>query len=171
MRGIRFVGARLVLSNEPWGSLGCVRSISVRPGVCRVRSVHSRAPCGSFGIVWFIDSRPGVRRVLSGAFGPFPCALRVVWIVRVPLLHFRAPWGSSGSFGCVRPIPERLKCRRVRLAHSRTPSGSSGSFGCVRSIPMRPGSRRVRSCAFGPFSCALGVVGFVRVRLVHSRSP
>ena len=51
-------------------------------------------------------------------------------------------------------------------------SGAFGPFpcameivGCVRSISVRP---KVRSGAFGPFTRALGVVGFVRVRLVRS---
>ena len=40
----------------------------------------------------------------------------------------------------------------------------------VWSILVRPGCRRVRSCAFGPFPCALGVTGFVRVRSANSRA-
>ena len=58
---------------------------------------------------------------------------------------------------------------QVPLVHCHTPYRSSGSFGCVRSIPVRPEGIRVRSGAFSPFSCALGVGGFVRVRSVHSR--
>ena len=46
------------------------------------------------------------------------------------------------------------------------PSG----YTSVRSIPALPGGRQVRSGALGPFPRALGVVGFLRVRLVHSRA-
>ena len=42
---------------------------------------------------------------------------------------------------------------------------------CVRSIPVRPLRRGVGSGAFAPFPCPQGVVGFVRVRSVYSRSP
>ena len=41
----------------------------------------------------------------------------------------------------------------------------------VRSIQVRHGDRRVHTGALGPFPCALGVVGFVPVRSVHSRAP
>ena len=42
---------------------------------------------------------------------------------------------------------------------------------CVQSNPMRPMGRRVRSGAFGPFSCGLGIVVFIRVHSVHYRAP
>ena len=60
---------------------------------------------------------------------------------------------------------------RVCLVHSRAPWGSAGSYGIVPSIPVSSGSRRVCSSAFGPFTCAVGVVVLVRERSVHSRSP
>ena len=44
MRGIGFVRVRLVHSIVPCGSFGCVRSIPVRPGDRRVRSVQFRTP-------------------------------------------------------------------------------------------------------------------------------
>ena len=105
------------------------------------------------GCVRSIPVRPGGRRFRTGAFGPFPSALGVVVFVRLPFAS--AVWV--------------VVLIRVRSVHSLAPLGSSGSFGCVRSIPECPGSRRIRLGAFGPFPCALGVCGFVRVHSVHSR--
>ena len=174
---------RLVDSSAPWGSLGCVRSISipVRNGNPKLRSVHFCAPCGSFWCVGSNHPRPGVP---SCALCQFPV---IVGFARVRWVHSCAPCGLSGSFGCFRPIPVRPWDLRVRSFHSRARERSSGSFGCVRlrpggrrvrsgvfSISVRPGGREVRSGAFGPFPYvlefygfgpfpyALGVVGFVR---------
>ena len=119
------------------GIVGCFRSIPVRPGVVGfvpVRSAHSRAPwvrrvnsvhsrafwvsSGSFVCVRSISVRPGGLQVRSCAFCPFPCALWVVWFVRVRSFHSRSP---LGSFGYVRSVPVRPGDRRVRSVHSRTP--------------------------------------------------
>ena len=50
--------------------------------------------------------------------------------VRLGSVHSRAPWGSSGSFGCVRSIPARPEVRRFssdalasRSIGVRVPSG------------------------------------------------
>ena len=126
-------------------------------------------------------------------------------------VHSRAPSGSSGSFVSVRSIPVRpgdcrvrscafspfpyaLEVAIVRWVHSRAPWGASCSFVRVWSVAVHTG---VRSGAFGPFLCALcivgcimsisvchcarlgafgpftralAVLGFVRVRSVHSRA-
>ena len=58
--------------------VGCVRSIPVRPGGLRIRSV---------------------------VVGPFPCALDVYGFVLVRCVHSRAPWVSSVSFEGDRSIP------------------------------------------------------------------
>ena len=166
--------------------------------------MHSRAPSGppgSFGCVRYIPMctearrsvpvRPGCSRVRSWAFGPFPCALRVVRFVRMLSLHscapcgfirFRsvhscAPRGSSGSFRCVRFIPRPRRFHSGALGPFPSSLGSSGSFGFVQSIPVRTGGRWVHSGSLGPFICilgsfdaflcVLGVFGFIRVRSVH----
>ena len=134
---------RSVHSRAPSGLIGCVRSIPVRPRVCRGRSgpfVHYRAPWGSshsFGCVRSIPVRLSGRRFCSGAFAPFPYALGVVRVYSVPVC---------------------LGDPSVRSIHSRAPWVSSRSLGCVLSIP---GGRLVLSGAFSPFPCALGVVGCV----------
>ena len=67
---------------------------------------------------------PWVRRVRSCAFHLFRCAMGVVWFVRVRAVHSRAPWGSTGSFVCVRSITFRpgVRDRSVRLVDFRAPS-------------------------------------------------
>ena len=125
--------------------------------------------------------RPGDRRVLSGALGPFPCALGVVRMVCVRSVHSRTPWGSLLSIGSVRSIPVLPGGRRVRSCAFGLFSAHWGSFWCVRSIPVRPGYRRVHSVhfvhpgvssgAFVPFISALAVLGLVPARSVHSRAP
>ena len=159
------------------GIVGCERSISVCPegrrvrsgafgpfssdlvvvGFVQVRSVHSCVPWGSavsYGCVRSIPVSCGRRGVGLGVFGPFSCALEVVVLFQVRSVHSR----FVGMY-------------QVRSVHSRTPWRSSGSFGSVRSIPVHPGGRQVRSGAFGPFTCALEVFGFVRVRSLHSPTP
>ena len=178
--------------------VGCVGSIPVRPGG---RSVaFGLFPCALRVLLCdrSVLVRPGGCRVDWCAFGPFPGDMGVVWFVRVPSVYSRASGVSSGSFVCFRFIPVRPGCHRVRsgafgpfpcawvsfryvrsipvrlvfvLVCSLAPWVSWGSFGCVWFIRMRPLVGRVSSCAFGPFPCALGVVGFVQVRSVHSRTP
>ena len=100
--------------------------------------------------------RLGGRRVRSGTFGRFPCALRVVWFVRVRSAHFRAPWGSYDA------IPLRRGGLPLRSVAFRTFLCAPVVVGFVRSNPVR------RSCTFGPFPCALGDGS---VRSVNFRSP
>ena len=69
----------------------------------------------------------------------------------------RALCGPSRSIGWVR-------CIAVR-------PGVAGFVRVRSSIPVRPGGSVVRSNAFGPFTCALGAVGFVRVHCVNFRAP
>ena len=69
--------------------------------------------------------------------------------------------------------PYNPKSVRERTDRARTKTAAHGntpcwSLGCVRYIPVCPGDHRVRSCAFDPFPRAVGVVGFVRVRSLHS---
>ena len=179
------------------GAFGPFPSALVVVGFVQVRSVHSRAPCGSavsYGCVRSIPVQSGSGRIRSGVFGPFPSALGVVVLVRVRSVVRQV---SSGSivcfpFSCAHGVVVLV---RVRSAHSLA---SWGSFRYVRSIPVRHGDRRVhtgvlgpflcclgvrsvhsrapcgssnRSVVFGPLPCALGVVRFVRVRSIHSRTP
>ena len=128
----------------------------------RVRLVRSRAPCGStgsLGCVRYIPVRTGDRQV---AFIQFPCTLEVAEDVRVRSVIFRAPLVASCSFVRFLFIP----------LHSGVRSGAFGSFpcalgivGCVLSISVRKG---VCSGAFTP---SLAVLGFVRLRSIHSRAP
>ena len=172
-RGLRSVSFPCTL-----GALECFRPIRVRPGrrlirsgafgpflcalgvvgIIRVRSVHSLAHWGSSCSFWCVRSIPAkfrCRSVRSGAFAPFP---RVVVVV-----------GFSAVAFCPFPCAVGLVVLvRVRSVHFCAPWGSSGSFG---SIPARHGCRRVRSDALAPVIRALGVVGFLWVRLVHSRAP
>ena len=137
-----------------WGVNGFVRSIPARPWCRWVGSVHCRAPCvssGSLVCVQSIHVRHGCRRFRRFAFSPFPCAMWVVGFVGARSVHSRAPRESSGSFVCVRSIPVRPGSRRVCTVHSR--------------------AQLVSLDGFGPFPFALGVVGFVGVRSVHSRAP
>ena len=64
-----------------------------------------------------------------------------------------------------------VKFFRVLSVHSSAPWVSSDSLSCVQPIPVRPGDLRVRLGELGPFTCALGVVCFVRVRSVHFLRP
>ena len=162
---VGFVQVPSVHSRTPWGSSSsflCVRSIPVRPGgrrvrLCtfgpfpfalvfvRVRSVQFHASCVIVGCVRSIPVRTGGDRNRSGAFGPFPYAL---WVIECVWSNNVFPWGRwlrSFAFG---PF----------------------TLGVVGSVHSRAG-RFVRICAIGPFLCALGVVGFVCVRSVHSRAP
>ena len=72
-------------------TIGCVRSIPMGPGRLIVGCVRSISVCGAFGFVGSIHPRSGALRVRSGAL---PCALRVIWFVRVRLVHSHGPWGS-----------------------------------------------------------------------------
>ena len=123
-------------------ALGIVRyfvSIPVRPGGRPVLcGAFGTFPC-ALGVVWCdrsIPVRPGGSRVRWCALCPLPVALGVVGFVRGCSVHSCAPWGSSGSFVCVRPIHVHAMFVRVRSVHSRAPKVI---VGCVRSIPSRPG--------------------------------
>ena len=158
----------------PWGSSGSFWCVRLFP-FCYVRST-----LGIVGCVWSIPIRPTGDRVGSCSLGPIPCAMGCVssfpvcpgdypvsfgcvWSIPIRRswvsVHSCSPWGWSGSFLCVRPIPVRPRRRWMRSVLSRAPCWSSGSFECLRPIPLRP---RDRSGAFGPFWCALGVVERVR---------
>ena len=104
--------------------LGVVRFV-------RVRSVHSHAHLGSSGSFrWarFIPSRTRGHRVPSVVFGPIPCALGVIVLVRgvrsitVPPGD---PRGSSVAFG---PFPYAFEIVLDGSIHSRVPWGSFGSL-------------------------------------------
>ena len=94
-------------------------------------------------------------------------------------VHSRSPYGSSGSFVCACPIPvhpggrscsfSSFPCTLV-FAFGRFPC-ALGIVGCNRSIIVRSGGRCVRSDALRPLSCALVLVGFVRVGLGNSHAP
>ena len=105
----------------------CTRSIpscATRRLVPSVRVVHPHAPLGwscCFGGVQSIPVRPWDPRGSSHAFGPIPYAVEVVVVAFVRLVHFRAPWGESGSF---RSIPVRPWGRQVR-------SVAFGPFPCA----------------------------------------
>ena len=164
-KGVGFVRVLLVNSREPkWlsGSFRCLRFIPVRHGgrrvrscafgpfpfalvFVRVRSVQFHASCVIVGCVRSIPVRSGGDRNRSGAFGPFPYALWVIECVRSNNVFPWGRWLCSFAFG---PF----------------------TLGVVGSVHSRAG-RFVRICAIGPFPCALGVVGFVCVRSVHSRAP
>ena len=164
------------------GSLGCVRSIPVRPGGRWVRSVHSCAPLGSSGSFRCVPSIPvcpGGRLFPSFTFCPFPCALGVVRFIPVRSVHYAASWGSFGAFSCA------LGVVGFGQVHYRALWGSPGSLVCVLSFAVCPGGRGIHSGAIpphhgsgwvnssscGPFPCTLGLVRFLRVRWVHSRVP
>ena len=85
-------------------------------------------------------------------------------------VNSRAPWWSSCSSVCVRSILVRPGGCRVRSGAFGPFRCALGVLGCVRSIPVHPRGRQVRSCAIGPFPYALGIVGCARVRSVHSRA-
>ena len=129
--------------------------------------------------------RPGVRRVRRSIpfygsscsfwhFRPIPVcplghrvrqSIPVRGLVMGRSLHSRTPRGSLEIVKCIQVCSED---RWVRSVHSRAPWLTSRSFGCGCSIPVRSRGLRVRSGAFGSFPCALAVMGFVRVRSVHS---
>ena len=138
------------------GSLGSFGRSPAVVGFIQGRLVHLGAPqwsSGSLGFVWFIRAVPGVRRVHSGSFGTFWRAPGVPRFILVRLLH------SPGVSGVI----------RVRLVHSGAPRVWSGLFWF---ISLHPGGRRVHSVHSGAplaWSCSFQrVVGFIRVRLVHS---
>ena len=190
---LHFVRVRSVHCRAPllWlVTFGSVRSIPELPGGRQVRSgafgpfpsplacrrVSSGAfgafPC-SLGVVVLVRSNPVRPRGNSGAsvsVGSIRSILMLpsgVRFVRVRSVHFRAPWGSSETFGCVPSIPvhrggflvrsgafgQFLRALRsfVCSVHSRAPWVFSGSFECVWSIPVR----------------YIGVVVLVRVRSDH----
>ena len=83
---------------------------------------------GVIGCFQSIHVHPGCHRLRSVAFGPFQCTPGDVGCVRSIPVHFGRHWVRVG----------------VRSVLSRAPWGSSGSFVCVRSIPVFPAGRRVR---------------------------
>ena len=60
---------------------------------------------------------------------------------------------------------------RVHPVRPGAPWVSLGSFTLVRFIRVHPGCRLVSTDLAGSSGCALGVAGFIRVRLVSSREP
>ena len=154
-----------------WVCSAGFRVRSITPWVCLVRRV-----------------RPGVRwvRLGSSVFSgcAFRSALRVAGLFRVLLVRPGAPRGLLGSFGFVwlvrvRPVGclvlsgwssfgSTLRVAgfgRVRLVCSSVPRGSLGSFGLVLLVWIHPEGRLVHASTSS--GCALGVAGFVRVRVVR----
>ena len=89
-----------------------------RPGCRRGRSGAFglfRCALGVIGCFRFVPLRSGGRPVRWCAFGPFPCVLRDVGLVLVRSVNYRAHWGSSGSFVCVRYVSVLPGGRRFRL--------------------------------------------------------
>ena len=158
--------------------------------------VKSRCWFGSFGFVYFIRGRWVHLRSFRRALGVvgflqvrlihFGSALNVVGFLRVRLVHSSLTWGSLGSFGFIlsRPgdcwVHSGAPCETLcsfafawfiradagcRLAHSVEPCDL---FGFVRT---RPWGLSVHFRSFGAIGRALGVVGFIRVGLVHSGAP
>ena len=136
----------------PWGSFPCgpytcalvfvpaLNSLWVIPAISRRRMLVRVQFPYAFGVVELIRVAIPIRNL-----HPFPCALGVS-LVRSPV-RSGCCWFRSGE-----------------------PWGSSGSFRCIRTFHERDGGRRIRSGAFGMFPCALVVVEFVLLRSVHSGS-
>ena len=103
----------------------------------------------SLGFIGFIPSRAGGRRVHSGSLGPFLRVLGMVAFIRVGWVHLGAPLASSGSFSFIRAFISLIR------AHPERRRVNSDSF--VRALG-----------SWGSFGDALLVVGFIRVRWVHS---
>ena len=61
----------------------------------------------------------------------------------------------------------RPRVVRLNWGHWDPPWGSLDLFGVVGLIRARPVGRWIHSVSLGSFGCALGVVGFIRVRWVH----
>ena len=173
-------------------SFGSCWIIRARTGGCRV---HWGAPLASSGSFWHAPCFICFCLVHSCSFGSFGHAPGVVGFIRarsgrrwvhlnatlvfIPFLgvHLR----SIGTFA---RAPDVVEFIRVSLVHSGAPRGSSGSFGHApwggrvhwglvhsRSFGRAPESQRVHSCSFRSFRRAPGVVGLIRVRLVHSGVP
>ena len=140
--GCKFVSGGLGTFPCALGVVGFVRSIPVRLGGLRVRSLHSSTPWESLKFVWSIPVRPVFRRGRSGAFAPFLYAQEVA---RVRSVHSRSRLGSKGAFGPFSCALGVIGLVRVRSLHSRA---CCGSFGCFRPIHVCPGCRRVRSVHF-----------------------
>ena len=124
-------------------------------GFVLVRLVCPCAPwesLGTFGFVWFVQVRPWNPWVHSGLSGSSGCSLDVAGFIRVRL------GVPLASIGFVRVLPGG----RWVL---------SGSFTFVLFVWVCPSVCCVRSGSSGSFRCAMGVVGFFRVRLVRLNSP
>ena len=173
------------------GALGAAWFVQVR----LVRLGAHLGSLGSFGFVWFVRVCPCDRWVYFRLFGTSECALGFIrfvgvrlrgrWIrsgssglfastvgiagfVGVPLARPREHWVSLGSFRYVCFLWVRPGCLRVRLD---APLRLLGSFGFVLFVRGAPWVRWVGSGSSGSSECALGVTGFVRVRLDRSCPP
>ena len=67
----------------------------------------------ALGVLGFIRARRGGGRVHSGRLDSFWRAMGVVGFIWVRWVHSGTPWGSSGYFGFIEYIRERLWGRRV----------------------------------------------------------
>ena len=125
-------------------------------GFIRVCFVHSGAPrwsSGLFGFVWFIRACIGGRRVHWGALQTSSCLFG-----GAPWLHSRSIVRAHRQSSCSLVFVQFIRARPwSRLVHS-------GWFG---SFQRAPGDV-VFICCIDSFGCAPVVVGFFRVRLVHS---
>ena len=91
---------------------------------------------------------PGGRKIHPGAMNLLGFNMEVVGFIRNRSVHSSAPWGWSGSSGVI----------GVRSGDGRVHPVSLGTLGSAL--------RYVHCCWVH-----LGVVGFVRVRLVHWIAP
>ena len=142
-------------------------------GFARVRLVRPGSPWGSmcsFGFVWFVPVRPWGLSVRSGSSGSSQCVLGVAGFFRFRLVRRGAPWRSLGSFGFVWFVTMALgvtRFDRLRMVRPSAPLRSLSSIRCVWFVLVRPGGLWVRSDSSCSSGCALGVLEFVWVRLVH----
>ena len=148
-------GGRLGRSGSS-ASFGSTLLVTVFGQVRIVCSGTPRESVGSFGLILFVWKRPEGLWVHASAMSG--CGLGVAGFFRVRLVRPGAPRGWLGSFGFVCFVRVRPGDRLV-LSHT-----SSSSWCAVV-------GHWVRSRSSASFGCALGVAGFVRVRLVRPRAP
>ena len=141
---VGFIQCRWVHWGTSWGSSGS-------SGFCWLHWGAHLGSSGSSGVAVLIGVRPGGRRVRPGSLGSLRCTLEVV---RCRWVNWGAHWGSWGPSNVARTIELRPGGRRVSLGlleYWCSPWGSSGSLGSL--------------------GCAMGVLGYVLDRRVHSVAP
>ena len=160
-------GCRRVQSGS-LSSLGCALG-AVR--FILVRYAHWGTPwqlSGSSGVAVPAAVRPGSRQVHRDSLGSLECNLGEDWFIQVlwdqwdtpsvPSCPSGAPWMSSGS-------------SVVAGFNGGALWGSSGSSGVAGLTEVHPAGRWVHQGSLHSLGCALGVVGFIRVRWVHWDTP